>query len=123
MKKISETNFTTYHNHRTEPYFTFVKNGQKTIEGRIRKGKYQFIKPGDRIIVYNNQETESVEVFVKRVQAYISIKEMLEKEPIKKILPDVETIEQGLEKYKQFYTDEQQKKFGVVAIEVERIKV
>jgi len=122
-KKVSQSDFMTYHNHRAEPYFTFLKNGQKTIEGRIKKGWYRFVKPGDHVIVYNEEETNSVEVIVKRVCSYSSIREMLGQEPFKKILPDVETINQGIDVYRQFYTDEQQRESGVVAIEVERIKV
>ncbi len=121
MKKVAEADYITYKNHRAEPYFTFVKNGQKTIEGRIRKGNYRFLKPGDHVIVYNNEETESVEVLVKGVRNYRSFREMLTNEPLKKILPDVETVEQGLEVSWKFYTRDQEKKFGVVAIEVERI--
>jgi len=122
MKKIFQSNFTTYHNHRAEPYFTFVKSGQKTIEGRIKKGWYRFVKPGDHIIVYNEEETDLVEVCVKGVRTYPSIRGMLEQESIKKLLPDVETVGQGIKAYKRFYTDKQQREFGVVAIEVERIK-
>jgi len=121
MKKISKTSFTTYHNHRAEPYFTFIKNGQKMIEGRIKQGLYRFVRAGDHIVVFNEQETDSVEVIVTAVRTYISIKEMLEKEPLKKILPNIATVEQGIDIYKQFYTDEQEREFGVVVIEVERI--
>ena len=110
-----------YHNHRAEPYFTFLKNGQKTIEGRIRKGKYADIREGDEIVVYNDKETDSVETIVKRVTTYQSIEEMLTKEPINKLLPDVTTIEEGVCVYRKFYTPEEEKKFGVVAIEVERL--
>lgn len=122
MEKIYETNFTTYHNHRVEPYFTFLKNGQKTIKGRIKKGWYRFVKPGDHIIVYNEDESNSVEVLVKDVRTHTSIRDMLEHEPLKRVLPDVETIEQGIKVYKRFYTDEQEQNFGVIAIDVERIK-
>mgnify|MGYP001586779436 CR=1 FL=1 len=114
-------NFTVYHNHRAEPYFTFLKNGQKTIEGRIKKGWYRFVKIGDHIIVYNEEETDSCETLVKDVKTYSSIREMLEGEDFKKLLPDAETVEQGIEIYKKFYTEEQEKEFGVVAIEVELI--
>lgn len=122
MEKISEFNFVTYNNHRSEPYFTFVKNGQKTIEGRINKGEYRFVKPGDHIVVFNNEETDSVEVIVKDVRHYYSIKNMLDNEPLGKLLPNARTIDQAMDIYKQFYTDEQQKEFGVVAVEVESIK-
>lgn len=66
-----------YHNHRAEPYFTFLKTGQKTIEGRVREGWYCNVKPGDEIEVYNNGETESILTKVKRVTQYQSVREML----------------------------------------------
>ncbi len=109
-----------YHNHRAEPYFTLLKNGQKTVEARIRKGKYRNIKPGDQITVYDNKETDSVETVVKRVTIYKSIKDMLTSESIKELLPDVDSIYQGIRVYRQFYTPEQEKQYGVVAIEVEK---
>ena len=109
-----------YHSHRAEPYFTFLKNGQKTIEGRVRNGKYKHIKPDDTIKVLNNEETDNVEVLVKRVAVYPSTKAMLENEPIKKLLPDVDTIDEAIKIYKRFYTPEQELQFGMVAIEVER---
>jgi ASC-1-like (ASCH) protein len=112
----------TYKNHRQEPYFTFLKNGQKTIEGRVRKGKYSQIKAGDYINVYNNKETDHVHVRVKRVTAYPSILEMLEEEEIKKLLPDIDTIHQGVKLYSKFYSAQQELEFGMVAIEVEIIK-
>lgn len=122
MKMLKQENYTIYRIRLIEPYFTFVKNGKKTIEGRLKKGKYRFIKPGDHIIVYNSEETDSVEVLVKEVRTYTSIREMLNKETVKKVLPNIKTVEQGLGLYKQFYTDKQEKEFGVVAIEVDRIK-
>lgn len=110
-----------YKNHRSEPYFTFLKNGQKTIEGRVKEGKYAKILPGDLIDVFNNEETDLVKVVVKRVADYASIKEMLTIEPIEKVLPDVETVDQGVEVYRKFYTPEEEQRYGVVAIEVERL--
>lgn len=113
-------NFMKYRNHRKEPYFTFVKNGQKTIEGRLRKGKYAKIQSGDIIEVNNEDETEKIDVLVKRVAYYRSIKEMLTSEPLKRILPNVNTIDQGINAYREFYSPEQEKEFGMVAIEVEK---
>ena len=110
-----------YHNHRAEPYFTFLRNGQKTIEGRIKKGKYSFIEPGDEIVVSSIDETENVRVAVLRVATYSSIREMLEVEDLKKVLPDAESVERGVQIYEKFYTTQQQKEFGVVSIEVELI--
>jgi len=107
--QLKNRNFKTYHNHRAEPYFTFLKKGQKTIEGRIKKGWYRFVKPGDHIIVYNEEETDSIETLVTDVRTYSSIREMLRHEQLKKLLPDVNTVEQGVKVFKKFYTNEQEK--------------
>lgn len=120
MKKIKdlENGKILYKSHRAEPYFSFIKEGVKTIEGRLLKGLYQELKIGDEIQVYNNEETESVLVKVLALRKYTSFQEMLEKEESKKILPDADSIEQGLEIYRKFYSPEQENQFGVLAIEV-----
>jgi ASC-1-like (ASCH) protein len=121
MELISTTPYKIYKNHITEPYFSFLKNRQKNIEGRIREGLYKEVVLGDHIVVCNNEETDSVEFLVKDVRRYVSFQEMLEKEPFKKILPDVESINEGIGIYKKFYDPAEEKEFGVVAIEVELI--
>jgi ASC-1-like (ASCH) protein len=108
----------TYQNHRADPYFTFLKNGVKTIEGRVKKDWYRYVTKGDHIIVNNEGDTESFETVVQRVTTYTSIKSMLENEELKKLLPDAESIEHGVKIYRRFYTLEQEREFGVVAIEV-----
>lgn len=112
----------TYHNHRVEPYFTFLKNGQKTIEGRLQKGKYSLIKPGDYITVYNKDETDHVETIVVDVRKYRSIAEMLKTEQLKKMLPDVKTVDEGMQRYRDIYTKEDEEKYGAVAIEIKLVK-
>ncbi|MFA5827922.1 MAG: single-stranded-DNA-specific exonuclease RecJ [Candidatus Shapirobacteria bacterium] len=118
---ILDPKFKIYHSHRTEPYFSFLNNGQKTIEGRLKKEKYARIKPGDHIVVSNNEETDHLEVIVLKVTNYLSFREMLSKEPLKEILPNVDSIAKGIKIYQKFYTPKQEKEFGVVAIEVRLI--
>ncbi len=118
MQKIKESEFTTYKNHRFEPYFTYIKNGQKTIEGRLRKGLYQNIKVGDHIVVCNEDETDKVEVVVKRVKNYDSFAELAMNEDLSRLLPNVNTTNEAVEIYREFYTEGQEKEFGVVAIEI-----
>ncbi len=86
MKKIEKlkNGGVLYKSHRTEPYFTFIKNGIKTIEGRIKKGLYQELKIGDEIIIFNNKESDSVHIKVKNVRNYISFENLLINEGIKK---------------------------------------
>jgi ASC-1-like (ASCH) protein len=121
MNKKGVKQIKTHKNHRAEPYFSFEKSGIKTIEGRVRKGKYGQIEPGDYIDVHTNDEADHFKVLVRRVTAYPSILEMLENEDLKKMLPDVDTIYEGVQLYNKFYTAQQELEFGMVAIEVELI--
>lgn len=123
MELVAEHGYKTYKNHRQEPYFTYVKNGVKTIEGRLQKGLYSELKPGDHILVYKQDESEYVEVVVLDVRRYRSFAEMLDNENIQKILPDVQTNEAGVMAYRKFYSVEKEVEFGVLAIEVELISV
>ncbi|MFH0846092.1 MAG: ASCH domain-containing protein [Patescibacteria group bacterium] len=120
MKKIKDLDNgkVLYKSHRAEPYFGFIKDGVKTVEGRLQKGLYKELKIGDEIQVCNNEETESVRVEILDLRKYSSFQEMLEKESFKKILPDIISVEEGVGIYRKFYTEEQEKEFGVVAIEV-----
>lgn len=53
-----------------------------------------------------------------RVEPYFS-KPWLEE--LKKLLPDANSIEDGIEIYRLFYAPEKEKEFGVVVIQVELI--
>ncbi len=112
---------TTWKNHRQEPYFTFVKEGKKTVEGRLAKGKYAEIKAGDHIIVQTEDETDSFEVIVTGTSRYDSFQEMLVGEGLEKVLPDAIDIEDGVLKYRKFYSEDKEKEYGVVAIRVKLI--
>jgi ASC-1-like (ASCH) protein len=118
MKLISETHLKTYKNHRQEPYYTFLKNGLKTIEGRLDKGLYAEVAPGDHILVHTSTEDEHVEVEVVAVRSYTDFQAMLSTESIAKVLPNIHLVEDGVKLYRQFYSEAQEQEYGVNAIEV-----
>lgn len=109
-----------YSNHRDEPYYTYVKNGIKTIEGRLRKGLYAELASGDSIKVQTNDKTDSFIVKVVDIRSYPTFKELLAHEPLQKVLPNVATKDKAFDIYEQFYPLDQQREFGVIAIEVQR---
>jgi len=123
MKKIKdlENGKILYKSHRVESYFDFIKNEIKTIEGRIKKGLYRELKVGDEIQIFNIEELESVRALVKDIRNYDSFEELLNNEEIKKVLPNVDSVDEGVVVYREFYTEDQEKEFGVIAIEVELI--
>lgn len=120
LKILSEGN-TLYQNHRDEPYFTYMKEGKKTIEGRLSKGLYAEVTSGDYIEVQNLTESDSVVVKVVAVRNYDSFMDMLTHEDIYSVLPNISDVTGGVAVYEQFYTKEQQEAYGVVALKVKRI--
>ncbi|KAG5530673.1 hypothetical protein RHGRI_025590 [Rhododendron griersonianum] len=55
---------------------------------------------------------------VQDVRRYASFLEMLEAESLTKVLPGVQTIEEGVQIYRKFYSEEKEKLNGVLAIGV-----
>ncbi|CAH8386180.1 unnamed protein product [Eruca vesicaria subsp. sativa] len=99
--------------HVQEPYFTQLKDGLKTTEGRCAVGDYMRIRSGD-FILFN----KCLLLEVQDVCYYTSFSEMLRVESLAKVLPGVETIEEGVQVYRNFYTEEKERINGVVAIRV-----
>ncbi|WP_010479551.1 ASCH domain-containing protein [Thermococcus zilligii] len=99
-----------------EEYLRAIAEGRKKIEGRLYDEKRQGIKPGDTIIF-----EDRLMCVVKDVRVYSSFREMLESEGIENVLPGVGDIEEGVKVYRKFYSEEKERKYGVVAIEVEPV--
>jgi ASC-1-like (ASCH) protein len=110
-----------YANHRSEPYFTFVQNGQKSIEGRLRAGMYAEVKPGDFIRVQSVDESAGVVVEITAIREYASFADMLKAEALERVLPNVHTVDDGVAIYRSFYTEAQERACGVVALAFKRI--
>lgn len=98
-----------------EPYKTFVLNGIKTVEGRINKGKFATMKIGDIL------EIGGIKFNIIEKSIYQNFREMIEKEGIENVIPDKNNIDDAVEVYYKFYTKEQEKKFKVVAIKIQKI--
>jgi ASC-1-like (ASCH) protein len=101
-----------------EPYFSFIKEEKKTVEGRLNKGKFSDIKVGDICVINNKIE---VEVIGKR--HYKTFQEMISVEGIKKVIPNVDSIEEAVAVYYKFYTKEKEIEHGVIAIEIKILKI
>jgi ASC-1-like (ASCH) protein len=107
----------------SEPWFTLIQLGLKTVEGRKNKGKFKEMKVGD-IIEWKNEDFKP-RSFLTQITGkaeYPNFKTYLETEGLEKCLPNMEKygIEHGLSVYYKYYTKEDEQAFGVVAI---RLKV
>ncbi|CAL5200060.1 unnamed protein product [Lathyrus oleraceus] len=102
--------------HVQEPFFTQLKDGLKTIEGRCASAKYNRIELGNLILL-----NKSLVFEVQGVRRYPSFFDMLETEGLGKVLPGVESVEEGVKIYRRFYTEEMEQANGVLAISVSKL--
>jgi len=111
-----------YIEHLSEPWFTLISLGLKTVEGRKNKGKFKDMKVGD-IIKWTNDDFKHRNVLTKVVgkEVYETFAEYLESEGLDKCLPGIPTLEHGLSVYFKYFTKEDEAEFGVVAIKLELI--
>ncbi|XP_028111717.1 uncharacterized protein LOC114310016 isoform X4 [Camellia sinensis] len=86
-------------------------DGVKTVEGRCAVGDYNRIVSGALILL-----NKCLVLQVQDVCRYASFSEMLEAESLTKVLPGVKAIEEGVEIYRKFYSEEKERSNGVLAI-------
>jgi len=85
----------------------------------LRKDIYSEVKPGDSILVYSPDEKNLLKARILSVSYYPDFETMLKTENLSEILPGIKNIDSGVAVYRKYYSVEDEKKFGVVAIEVE----
>lgn len=98
-----------------EPFLTFIKKGQKTVEGRLAKDKYCNLKIGD-IIKIND-----ILLKVTSISKYKTFKEMLINEGLNNVIPNAKSTKEGTDVYYKFYSPKDEKLFGVVGIGIKII--
>ncbi|CAI0401149.1 unnamed protein product [Linum tenue] len=107
-----------YDLHVQEPFFTQLRDGLKTVEGRCARGFYNQIQPG-ALILFN----KCLVVRVQGVQRYTSFSEMLEAEGLDKVLPGLESIDEGAKVYRRFYTEDEERSNGVIGVRISRTAI
>ena len=103
-------------------YFDYINNGTKRIELRLYDEKRQNIKLGDRIKFLKASDLdESFEAKVIGLLRYNSFKEMFKDYDISVLADESMTKEELISVLEQFYTKEEQEKYGVLGIRIELI--
>jgi ASC-1-like (ASCH) protein len=111
-----------YLEHLSEPWFTLISLGLKTVEGRKNSGKFKDMEIGE-IIEWVNFDFKPRKVRTKIVgkNVYKTFEEYLLTEGVDKCLPGMKDVKHGLAVYFKYYTKEQESEFGVVAIKLELV--
>lgn len=107
----------------SEPWFTLIKLGLKAVEGRLKRGEFDDMRVGDRIKLVNSDlgfKREFI-VMIEWITYYDNFADYLEAEGLTGTLPGVDTMEEGLAVYYKYYTEEDEKKYGVIAMKFVKI--
>lgn len=107
----------------SEPWFTFIKDGLKTVEGRLNKGKFKKLKVGEAVEWFVRNTDQKIKTKIKNIKRYVTFKEMLEKEGLDAVLPNkqIMSIDDGVNIYRKYYSEDDEKKYGILAIGVQVI--
>ncbi len=103
----------------SEPWFSYLKNKKKKIEGRLNKGTFASLEKGEIVKFVNNKD--SFKAKIKKIVKYNSFEEYLTQEGLKRTLPNIKTIEEGCDIYYKYYTKEQEREYKIVAIYIKKI--
>ncbi len=96
-----------------EPYFSFIKDGQKTVEGRLAKEKFTSLKVGDFLMINEEVKKEIVGVYI-----YPTFSDMIIMEGVKNVIPDAKDLDEAVGAYYKFFTPEDEQSLGVCAIKI-----
>ena len=108
----------------SEPWFSLIKLGLKTCEGRLNKGDFKIMKKGDILKFVNNDFgfPRMIKCRITSVNIYDSFKDYLKNESLKKCLPGIDTINNGIKIYYKYYSSVDELKYKIKAIKVKVIK-
>jgi len=101
-------------------WFRPLCDGKKTVEGRVRKGKWADVKQGDVLMISSSakRNDEKKAFSVTGVRTYPGFEAMLASEGLIHVLPGVRTLAKGVAEYRAFYDAEVESRSGVVALEL-----
>lgn len=96
--------------HCQEPWFSKIRDGIKTVEGRKYNRKYHNLKSGDLLEFYCDDESFLTEVI--EVKFYKTLEEYLEIEGYKNVLPGINSFSEAVAVYLQYNSREDLNKAG-----------
>jgi len=103
--------------------FEMIKSGEKTIELRLFDEKRQKIKVGDKIVFTDNTTGETHNTTVVKLHRFNTFNELYKSLPLLKCGYTTENVDKATPSdMEQYYSVEEQEKYGVVGIELCRPK-
>jgi ASC-1-like (ASCH) protein len=111
---MSEKEPKTYEMHCQEPWYSYIKNQIKPVEGRKNTPKHQKYKVGDCIRFYNGKE--SFLTVITKINLYPSLDAYLHDVSPSTALPTIDSFEEAKKIYLQWSTEEEIEQWGFLGI-------
>ena len=102
--------------------------GRKTIEGRLKKGKFAEYRAGDYVSlrrdfrdkhgVLQDGPIGAAIVRIIAIRNYGSFLTMVEAEGFARVIPSAKSANEAADEYNRYYSTEDQARYGVLAIEI-----
>ena len=107
--------------HLQEVPFKLISNGQKTVEMRLNNKDRDKISKGDFITFYNSNNEETIKVIVLSVSKFSSFEELYDAYPKQRLGYQFNEVADSRDMLR-YYTVEDIKRYGVLAIEISLVK-
>lgn len=119
---------TTWESGRESRLLDEIIAGRKTVEGRLNRSKFAEYEVGDTIKLRRDirqpdgtlvdGEPDAARVRIVAIRQYATFLEMVTAEGYKKVIPYARSTKEAADEYDNYYSAEDQAKYGVLAIEV-----
>ena len=110
-----------FRKHCAQPWFDLVRRGEKTIEGRLFKGDWKKMRIGDEIVFFNgNQEFKGKIINLYRRESFFQLISEFKKQLLPGI--DLTDINNGVEVYRQYFSQEDEKQYGVLGLRIQLLQ-
>lgn len=125
------TAMTVWESGRESSLLDAIVDGRKTIEGRLKKGKFADYRIGDIVKlrrdyrdergVLNDGEPGAARVEIIAIREYPTFLAMVRAEGFEKVIPGADSAEAAAAVYDTYYSAEDQARYGVLGIEVKPV--
>ena len=108
--------------HLDEDVFEVVKLGKKNVEVRVNDEKRRRMKIGDEIVFFKRPDNiEKIVAKIDKLNVFNNFNELVKEYEMERLYLDTFTKDDYIKLLGRFYSDDDQEKYGVVAIEFEVI--
>ena len=108
--------------HLSEEPFNWIKEGKKVVEIRLYDEKRKRIELGDVIVFKKLNSDKEIKVKVKGLLRFKSFEDLFLFIPKRYLAHESLSLSEQIERIRKYYSEEKEKKYGVLAIWFEVIE-